>query len=57
VWIGYIQAYQLILIVLIMFWHDMLVTNKMNSFLAQFNQQISVVLLNTDFIINIILNA
>jgi len=41
----------------------MLVANKMNSFLAQLSQQISVVLMNTDFsvsmlqIINIILNA
>jgi hypothetical protein len=41
----------------------MLVANKMNSFLAQLNQQISVVLLNTDFsvsvlqVIKIILNA
>jgi hypothetical protein len=64
VWIGYIQAYQLIPVVLIIvLWHDMLVANKMNSFFAQLSQQISLVLLNTDFsvsklqIINIILNA
>jgi hypothetical protein len=63
VWIGYVQDYQLILIVLNVFWCDMLVAHKMNYFLAQFIQQISVVLLNTDFgvsmllILNIILNA
>jgi hypothetical protein len=60
---GYIQTCQLILIVLKMCWHDMLVAHKMSSFLAQLSQQVSVVLLNIDFrvsvllIINIILNA
>ena len=51
------------MLVAIMFWHDMLVANKINYFLAQLSQQISVVLLNTDFsvsmlqITNFILNA
>lgn len=38
-----------------MCWCDMLVAHKMSSFLAQLSQQVSVVLLNIDFSVSVLL--